>query len=86
MGQGGPIRTGLNVGEPTEEEGDFFGSAMILAARISDQAGGSEILVQEAVRHLPSGKGFVFSDRGEFVPKGFDDAVCPYEVRWREKA
>jgi class 3 adenylate cyclase len=36
------------------------------------------------VRHLLSGKSFVFSDRGEHAMKGFDDAVRLYEVRWRE--
>ena len=30
------------------------------------------------------GKGFLFSDIGEVVPKGFDEAVRLYEVRWRE--
>lgn len=78
------VRMGLNVGEPIEEDGDFFGSAVILGARIKDQAGGGEILVPEAVRHMLSGKSFLFSDRGETMLKGFDDAVRLYEVRWRE--
>jgi class 3 adenylate cyclase len=79
------VRMGLNIGEPIEEEGDFFGSAVILGARIKDQAGGGEILVPEAVRHLLSGKNFVFADRGETPLKGFEDAVRLYEVRWREQ-
>ncbi len=78
------VRMGLNVGEPIEEDGDFFGSAVILAARIKDQAGGGEILVPEAVRHLLSGKPFLFSDRGEVALRGFEDPVRLYEVRWRE--
>ena len=45
---------------------------------------GGEILIPEPVRHLLSGKGFTFSDRGEFALKRFDDAVRLYEVRWRE--
>ena len=36
----------------------------------------------DTVRGLLSGKGFIFADRGEFVPKGFDDGVRLYEVRW----
>lgn len=79
------VRIGLNVGEPIEEDGDYFGSAVILAARIKDHAAGGEILVPEAVRHMLSGKSFLFSDRGEFIPKGFDDAVRLYEVRWRNE-
>ncbi|MDP9238128.1 MAG: adenylate/guanylate cyclase domain-containing protein [Chloroflexota bacterium] len=78
------VRMGLNMGEPIEEEGDFFGSAVILGARIKDHAGGGEILVPEAVRHLLSGKNFVFADRGETPLKGFADPVRLYEVRWRE--
>jgi class 3 adenylate cyclase/pimeloyl-ACP methyl ester carboxylesterase len=77
------VRMGLNVGEPIEEEGDFFGSAVILGARIKDQAGGGEILVPEAVRHLLAGKDFLFSDRGDFALKGFEDPVRLYEVRWQ---
>jgi class 3 adenylate cyclase/pimeloyl-ACP methyl ester carboxylesterase len=78
------VRMGLNVGEPIEEEGDFFGSAVILGARIKDQAGGGEIVVPEAVRHMLSGKSFLFSDRGVADLKGFEDPVRLYEVRWRE--
>jgi class 3 adenylate cyclase len=78
------VRMGLNVGEPIEEEGDYFGSAVILGARIKDHAKGGEILVPEAVRHMLSGKNFAFADRGEFALKGFENAVRLYEVRWRE--
>ncbi len=78
------VRVGLNAGEPIEEDGDLFGATVILASRIAAKAGAGQILIPEAVRHLLSGKSFVFSDRGEFVPKGFDDAVRLYEVRWRD--
>ena len=78
------VRAGLNIGEPIEEGGDYFGSAVILAARIKDQAGAGEILVPEAVRHLLSGKNFVYADRGEVSLKGFEDAVRLYEVRWEQ--
>lgn len=78
------VRMGLNVGEPIEEDGDFFGSAVIVGARIRDKASGGEILVPEAVRHMLSGKGFVFANGGEFALKGFEDAVRLYSVHWRE--
>jgi len=78
------VRVGLNAGEPIEEEEDLFGTAVILAARIATKAEGGEILVADTVRGLCSGKGFLFSDRGEFVAKGFDEPVRVYEVRWRE--
>jgi class 3 adenylate cyclase len=78
------VRVGLNAGEPIEEDNDLFGSTVILASRIAAQAGAGEILVPDTVRGLCSGKGFLFTDRGEFVPKGFDEAVRLYAVRWQE--
>ena len=76
------VRVGLNAGEPIEEDGDLFGATVILASRIAAKAGAGEILVPDTVRGLLSGKGFVFGDRGEFVPKGFDEGVRLYEVKW----
>jgi class 3 adenylate cyclase len=78
------VRVGLNAGEPIEEDGDLFGATVILASRIAAKAGAGEILVPETVRGLLSGKGFMFGDRGEFVPKGFDEGVRLWDVRWRE--
>lgn len=78
------VRVGLNAGEPIEEDGDLFGSTVILASRIAAQAGAGEILIPEPLRHLLSGKSYVYSDRGETVLKGFEDAVRLYEVRWEE--
>jgi len=80
------IRIGLNAGEPIEEDGDLFGATVILASRIAAKAAGGEILVPDTVRGLLSGKNFLFGDRGEFVPKGFDESLRLYEVRWRESA
>ena len=76
------VRVGLNAGEPIEEDGDLFGATVILASRIAAKADGGEILVADTVRGLCSGKGFLFSDRGEFTAKGFDDPVRIYEVNW----
>ncbi len=78
------VRVGLNAGEPIEEDGDLFGATVILASRIAAKAGAGEILVPDTVRGLLAGKGFVFGDRGEFVPKGFHESVRLYEVPWRE--
>jgi class 3 adenylate cyclase/pimeloyl-ACP methyl ester carboxylesterase len=79
------VRVGINAGEPIEEDGDLFGATVILASRIAAKAEGGEILVADTVRGLCSGKGFLFSDRGEFVAKGFEEPVRVYEVRWRDE-
>jgi class 3 adenylate cyclase len=80
------IRAGLNAGEPIAEDEDLFGTAVILAARIAAKAEGGEILASDVVRQLVAGKGFLFSDRGDVVLRGFEDPVRLYEVRWREDA
>ncbi|MEX2224899.1 MAG: adenylate/guanylate cyclase domain-containing protein [Dehalococcoidia bacterium] len=77
------VRIGLNAGEPVEEEGDLFGSSVILAARVAAKASAGEILIPEPLRHLLSGKTYVHADRGETLLKGFEDAVRLYEVRWQ---
>jgi class 3 adenylate cyclase len=77
------IRVGLNAGEPIEEDGDLFGSTVILAARIAAKAEGGEILVADTVRGLCSGKGFLFADRGDHVMKGFEEPARIYEINWR---
>ena len=78
------VRVGLNAGEPVEEDVALFGATVILASRIAAKAGAGEILVPDTVRGLLSGKDFVFEDRGEFVPKGFDEGVRLWDVRWQE--
>jgi class 3 adenylate cyclase len=82
-GEGLGVRCGLNAGEPIEEDGDLFGSTVIMASRIAAQAGAGEILIPEPLRHLLAGKSYVYADRGETMLKGFEDAVRLYEVRWR---
>jgi class 3 adenylate cyclase/pimeloyl-ACP methyl ester carboxylesterase len=77
------IRIGMNAGEPIEEDGDLFGSTVILASRIAGSAGPGQILVPEAVRHLLAGKSFEFEDRGDFRLKGFDEPVRLFEIEWR---
>ncbi len=75
------VRIGLNAGEPMAE-GEEPGAAVNLAARIAAKAAGSEILVATVVRELTAGKGFLISDRGDVVLRGWEDPVRLYEVLW----
>ena len=79
------VRIGLNAGEPVAEEQDLYGASVQLAKRVCDHAEPGQIVASNVVRELAAGKGFLFSDIGDVVPKGFDDAVRLYEVRWREE-
>ncbi len=63
------VRVGLNAGEPIEEDGDLFGSTVILASRICAKADAGEILIPEPLRHLLTGKSYVYADRGEMMLK-----------------
>ena len=45
---------------------------------------GTAGLAADTARGLCSGKGFLFADRGEFVPKGFEEPVRVYEMRWQD--
>jgi class 3 adenylate cyclase len=77
------VRIGLNAGEPLQDGADVFGLSVILAARVAAQADGGEILIPEPVRHLLTGKEYVFADRGEYLLKGFEDGMRLFEVRWQ---
>jgi class 3 adenylate cyclase/pimeloyl-ACP methyl ester carboxylesterase len=76
------VRIGLNAGEPVAEEGDLFGTAVQVAARICARAEPGQILAANVVRELAAGKGFLFSDHGSVVLRGFEDPVHLYEVHW----
>ena len=76
------IRIGINAGEPIAEDDDLFGASVVAAARIASQAQGGQILAADVVRQLVTGKGFLFSDRGEHALRGLDDPVRVWELRW----
>jgi class 3 adenylate cyclase len=83
------VRIGLNAGEPVAEDGpdgrrDLFGATVQLAARVCNRAEPGQVLVSNVVRELSMGKGFLFADIGDFLPKGFEDPVRLYEVRREE--
>jgi adenylate cyclase len=52
------VRVGLNTGPAAARDGDWFGAAVNLAARVTSHAAGGEVLVTEATQHasgeLPS--------------------------------
>jgi class 3 adenylate cyclase/pimeloyl-ACP methyl ester carboxylesterase len=74
------VRIGLNAGEPVAEDGDLFGTAVQVAARICARAEPGQVLAANVVRELAAGKGFLFADHGDVVLRGFEDPVRLYEV------
>jgi len=49
------IRVGINTGEAIRERDDFYGRAVIMAARVAAQALGGEVLVSDLVTGLVAG-------------------------------
>jgi class 3 adenylate cyclase/pimeloyl-ACP methyl ester carboxylesterase len=78
------VRIGLNAGEPVAEDGDLFGTAVQLAARICARAEPGQVLAANVVRELAAGKQFLFADHGDVVLRGFEDPVHVFEVSWRQ--
>jgi class 3 adenylate cyclase len=75
------VRVGINAGEPIAEDDDLFGTAVQLAARITDRAEPGQVLVSNVVRELCAGKTFEFTSLGDATLKGFDEPVTLYAVR-----
>ena len=74
------VRIGLHTGEAIKEADDFFGKAVIQAARIAAAGRGGEILVSSLVRQLTESSGeFTFGDTREIRLKGLAglNQVCP---------
>ena len=78
------LRVGLSAGEPVEEHGDLFGSAVQLAARICAHAEPDHILVAQIVRDECPAQGYPFVDLGDITIKGFDRPMRVHEVKWQE--
>ena len=77
------VRIGLNTGESIEEAGDYFGTAVTLAARIAARAQGGQILVSEVVRAVGGSlAGVEFREAGRKQLKGIKGRQRVFEVGW----
>ena len=74
------VRIGINAGEPVSEDGDLYGLAVNVAARLCDRAGTGEVYVSAAVAGLTMGKGFTFAEVGSLDLKGLSSPVTAYRV------
>lgn len=78
------VRIGLHTGEPIREVDDFYGKAVILAARVAAEARGSEILVSSLVRELTESAGeFSFEEPTDVELKGLAGMHRLSAVRWQ---
>jgi adenylate cyclase len=77
------IRAGVHVGQPRKIGGDYLGVDVNIAARLTDAAGGGQVLVSEAARAEIGDDGFEFKKQRRFRAKGAPKDLEVYEVRVR---
>ena len=79
------VRIGINVGETIKENDDYFGTAVVMAARIMDTASGGQILVSDLLQQIayrPTDTEYSYSDFGRRTLKGLDQEAQIFEVKW----
>jgi adenylate cyclase len=81
-GHGAPaVRVGLNHGPAIERDGDYFGAAVNLAARVSALASGGEVLVTGQTAALaPELEGVFYEPRGRQVLRNVREPVEVFAV------
>ncbi|HUI25809.1 MAG TPA: adenylate/guanylate cyclase domain-containing protein, partial [Candidatus Kryptonia bacterium] len=78
------IRVGLNVGEAVRDEGDYFGTAVVIAKRLCDYAHAGQILCSATVAQLLAGRqAFNFHECGTLDLKGLAAPVSACEVAYQ---
>lgn len=76
-----PAHVGVDAGPVVQQDGDYFGSTVNLAARIAIQAQASQVLVSRAVVDSVSDTGLHFAEKGRFELKGITETMALYEPR-----
>ena len=81
------IGVGIHAGEPVPHEGQFVGSAVIVAARLAQTAKAGELLVTDVVRALlPRALSLPMEERTGLALKGIEDPPRVFSVDWRAVA
>ena len=76
------VRIGLHTGEAQERDGDYFGPAVIRAARIMSVAYGGQVVVSEHTRLMVDAdrSGVEFVDLGVHPLKGLSEPVALWQI------
>jgi adenylate cyclase len=77
------VRIGLHVGEPLVDDNDLFGTSVVVAKRLCDQAQGGQILASEVLASMVGSRGgFRFRPVGRLALKGLAQPVAAAAVDW----
>ena len=78
------LRVGVSVGEVAQEDDDYFGTAVVEAARLCAAAAGGQVLVSAVTRLLAGSRaGHEMTSLGELELKGLAEPMATYAVEWR---
>ena len=75
------LHVGIHAGDVIEEDGNVFGGAVNIAARVAAESAPGEVLVSQTVRELArTSAGVAFEDAGERTLKGVGELVRVWRV------
>ena len=77
------VRIGVHSGQAIREQDDFYGTSVVLAARIAAEARGGEILVSDIVRERTGSGEFAFGDPTDVELKGLSGTHRLSAVGWQ---
>jgi class 3 adenylate cyclase len=78
------IRIGVHTGNVFHAEHDFFGRAVILAARITAQARGGEVLISASCKEYTERlERWSYGEPALVSLKGLAEAQCLYPLEWQ---
>ena len=76
------VRVGVATGDAVEADGDFYGEAVVEAARLCANADGGQIVASDVVARLARGAEHGFRPLGPIELRGFPEPVEAFEVTW----
>ncbi len=78
------VRIGLHAGEPIRDEEDYYGTPVVVAKRLCDEADGGQILASDLVRGLVASRGgYQFLAMGPMLLKGLTEPLQAYDIAWQ---
>ena len=77
------MRVGVSAGDATFEDGDWFGTPVVEAARLCAEADGNQILVSDLVRALAGTRSeYTVTPLGVRTLKGLPEPLAVCDVEW----
>ena len=81
------LRIGLDAGEPIHRDDDYFGTPVVVARRLCDQAEGGQIIASDLVRRIAGSRGgYAYRGLGALPLKGLSYPVEAAAVLWESQS